>query len=175
MVILKLENYFISSVFFRLMVDVFSSVKDWLLEEGILKSEVPDEMAEWHYVVEFPAKSNQVSDIIKPKDRKMILVLSGIVLSESHYKAFNSLTPEEKQKLIHKWKMDLLFRRADFRLIPDAMNLQRIEFSIPIFEDSLTKTSVIEALRELFKCKLYIIWNVQHEFDRFTDVNSMYL
>ena len=157
------------------MADVFSLVKEWLLEEGILKSEVPDEMADWHYVVEFPAKSNQVSDIVKPKDKRMILLLSGIVLSESHYRAFNSLTPEEKQKLVHKWKMDLIFRRADFRLIPDAMNLQRVEFSIPIFEDALSKSSVIEALRELFKCKLYIIWNVQHEFDRFSDVNSMYL
>ncbi|RLI81588.1 hypothetical protein DRP07_07115 [Archaeoglobales archaeon] len=155
--------------------DVFSSVKDWLIEEGILKSEVPDEMADWHYVVEFPAKSNQVSDIIKPKNRRMILLLSGIVLSETHYKAFSSLTPEEKQKLVHRWKMDLIFRKADFRFIPDSMNLQRIEFSIPIFEDGLSKSSVIEALRELFKCKLYIIWNVQHEFDKFSGVDSMYL
>jgi hypothetical protein len=152
-----------------------SEVKKWLLEEEILKSEVPDDAADWHYVVEFPAKSNQVADIIKPKGKNMILLLSGIVLSEQHYRAFNSLTLEKKKNLIHRWKMDLIFRRVDFRMLPDAVNLQRIEFSLPIFEDELKKSTLIEGLREIFKCKLYIIWNVQYEFDKFSEPNSMYL
>ncbi len=146
--------------------DKFSKVKDWLIEEGLMRKEVPDEMADWHYVVEFPQKSNQVSDVLKPKDRRIVLLITGIVLSENHFRAFNSLTEEKKRKLIHRWKMDLIFRKADFRFLPDSFNLQKVEFSLPVFEDELSKSTVIHGLRELFKCKLYIIWNVQHEFDR---------
>jgi len=72
-------------------------VRDWLVQEGILKAEVPDENAEWHFVVEFPPNSGQVSDIVKVKDKDLVLVVSGIVLSEKHYKALHSLPKEKKR------------------------------------------------------------------------------
>jgi hypothetical protein len=71
--------------------------------------------------------------------------------------------------------MDLLFRKAEFRMLPNAENLQRIDFSIPVYIEELTKPKLFEALREIFKCKLYIIWNLQHEFDRRGDIEAMYL
>ncbi len=150
-------------------------VKKWLAEEGILKAEIPDENAEWHYIVEFPSGSNQISDVIKIKDRDLIIVASAIVLSEKHYKALHSLPKEKKKNLIFKWKMDLLFRNAEFRMIPDAENLQRIDFQIPIYLEELNKPKLMNALREIFKCKLYIIWSVSHEFERTEHINSMYL
>ncbi|AEA46435.1 DUF2299 domain-containing protein [Archaeoglobus veneficus] len=150
-------------------------VKNWLVEEGIFKKEVPDEVAEWHYVVEFPPDSKQVTDIIKPKGKDFVLVISGLVFAENHYRALHSLPPEKKRNLIHKWKMDLLFRKAEFRMVPDAENVQRIDFSIPIYLEELTKPKLFEALREIFKCKLYIMWNLHHEFDRKGDVDAMYL
>jgi hypothetical protein len=149
-------------------------VKEWLAEEGILKADVPDERAVFHYIVEFPPGSNQVSDVVKPVDKDFIVVVSGIVLAENHYRALHSLPPEKKKKMIHRWKMDLLFREAEFRMVPDAENVQRVEFSIPIYEDELTKSKLMGALREIFKCKLYIIWNVQHEFDK-PGFDTMYL
>lgn len=152
-----------------------NKIKRWLIEENILKADVPDEMAEWHYVVEFPPNSNQVSDVLKPVGKEVVIVISGIVLSEKHYKALHSLSHEKKRSLIFKWKMDLLFRDAEFRMIPDDEMLQRIEFSVPIYPDELKKSVLIRALREIFRCKLYIIWNVKHEFDKFSDVESMYL
>ena len=150
-------------------------VKRWLIEEGIFKSEVPDENAEWHYVVEFPAESGQISDIIKLKGRDIVLVISGVILAEEHYRALHSLPPERKKKLIFKWKMDLLFRKAEFRMLPDAENLRQIEFQIPLYLEELTKPKLMEALREIFKCKLYIIWSVNYEFERTDSKDFMYL
>ena len=150
-------------------------VKQWLMEEGILKAEVPDENAEWHYVVEFPPGSNQISDVVKPAGKDFILVISGLVLSEKHYKALHSLPHDKKKNLIHKWKMDLLFRKAEFRMLPNAESLQRIDFTIPIYLEDLRKSVLFDALREIFRCKLYVIWNLQHEFDKKGDVDAMYL
>ncbi len=151
------------------------NVKRWLIEEGIFKSEIPDENADWHYVVEFPANSGQISDIIKLKGRDIIVVVSGVILAEHHYKALHSLPKEKKKKLIFKWKMDLLFRKAEFRMLPDAENIRQVEFQIPIYLEELTKPKLMEALREIFKCKLYIIWNVNHEFEKTEDKDLMYL
>ncbi|HIP62958.1 MAG TPA: DUF2299 domain-containing protein, partial [Archaeoglobus profundus] len=41
--------------------------------------------------------------------------------------------------------------------------------------EELTKPKLMEALREIFRCKLYIIWSVNHEFERTTDKDLMYL
>lgn len=150
-------------------------IKEWLIEEGIFKKDVPDDKAEWHYLVEFPADSKQMTDIVKPANKDVILVLSGIALSEKHYRALHSLTPEKKRKLIHRWKMDLLFRKAEFRMHPDSGNLQRIDFSVPIYSDELRKSVLMEALREVFRCKIYIIWNLNHEFGKISDIDAMFL
>ncbi|HIP25757.1 MAG TPA: DUF2299 domain-containing protein [Archaeoglobus profundus] len=150
-------------------------VKHWLIEEGIFKTEVPDDNADWHFVVEFPSGSNQISDIIKLKGRDLVVVVSGIILAEHHYKALHSLPKEKKRNLIFKWKMDLLFRKAEFRMLPDAENIRQIEFQVPIYVEELTKPKLMEALREIFKCKLYIIWSVNHEFEKTTDKDLMYL
>jgi hypothetical protein len=150
-------------------------VRDWLIQEGILKAEVPDENAEWHFVVEFPPNSGQVSDVVKVKDRDLVLVVSGIVLSEKHYKALHSLPKEKKRNIIFRWKMDLLFRKAEFRMIPDAENVRQIEFQVPIYVEELTKPVLMDALREVFRCKLYIIWYVNHEFKDVKDMDTMYL
>ena len=150
-------------------------VKSWLAEEGILKAEVPDENAEWHFLVEFPLNSKQMCDVIKLKDRDLVLVVSGIVLSEDHYKALHSLPTEKKRALIHKWKMDLLFRNAEFRMIPDAENVKQIEFQVPLYLEELTKSELMRALRDVFKCKLYIIWSVNYEFEKRKDLDAMYL
>ncbi len=150
-------------------------VKRWLIEEGIFKSEVSDENADWHYVVEFPVNSGHISDIIKLKGRDLVVVVSGIILAEKHYKALHSLPPERKKKLIFKWKMDLLFRKTEFRMLPDAENLRQIEFQIPLYLEELTKPKLMEALREIFKCKLYIIWSVKYEFESVDSKDLMYL
>jgi hypothetical protein len=116
-----------------------------------------------------------MSDIVKLKGRDVVLVVSGVVLSDEHYKALHSLPREKKRALIHKWKMDLLFRNAEFRMIPNAENVKQIEFQVPLYLEELTKSELIKALREIFKCKLYIIWSVNYEFEKRKDLDAMYL
>jgi|Deesub1362B_J571_1020462.scaffolds.fasta_scaffold00281_24 hypothetical protein len=149
-------------------------VKQWLNEEGIFRRKVDDEKAEWHYLVEFPANSKQMTDILKPLKKDVVLVLSGIALSEKHYRALSSLPKKKKNSLIHRWKMDLLFRKAEFRIHPGSGDLQRIDFSVPIYTEEVRKSALMEALREVFRCKIYIIWNLQHEFEDVSDMDAMF-
>ncbi len=150
-------------------------VKSWITEEGIFKQEIPDETAEWHYVVEFPLDSGQVSDIVMPKKKDFILVVSGLVFAEEHYKALHSLPQNKKREIVFRWKMDLLFRNAEFRMVPDDVSIQRIDFSMPVYLEELTKPKLFEALREVFKCKLYIIWQLNHLFGENRSLEGMYL
>ncbi len=149
-------------------------LKEWLIEEGIFRKEIEDEKSEFRYLVEFPSGSGQVCEVLKPKGKDFVLVVGGIVLAEKHYKALHSMDRRKKMELIHKWKMDLLFREVEFRMIPDAENLERIEFQGVIYDEELTKPKLMRMLREVFRCKLYIIWNAKYELER-DELEPMYL
>jgi len=142
------------------------TVKRWLTEEGILKSEISDENADWHFLVEFPPDSGQTSNVIKLKGRDAVLVASGITLSDEHYNALHSLPEEKKRSLIYRWMIDLLFRDVEFRMVPDTEHVKQIEFQVPLYLEDLKKSDLMKALREIFKCKLYVVWNLNHELKK---------
>ncbi len=90
------------------------TVKRWLTEEGILKSEISDENADWHFLVEFPPDSGQTNNVIKLKGRDAVLVASGITLSDEHYNALHSLPEEKKRSLIYRSLFLNLIIKMDF-------------------------------------------------------------
>lgn len=150
-------------------------IKKWFIDEGIFKEEISDEKAEWHFLVEFPSNSKQVSDVLKPKNKDIIVVASGIALSEEHYRAMSSLPAKKRNEIIYRWKMDLLFRKAEFRIRAEGGNVQRIEFSIPVYLEEASRGEIMSSLREVFRSKMYIIWSLQHEFEGTSnDIDAMF-
>jgi len=150
-------------------------IKKWFVEEGIFKEEISDEKAEWHYLVEFPAGSKQISDVLKPIKKDVVIVASGIALSKEHYRAMSTLPAKKRNEIIYKWKMDLLFRKAEFRIRANGSNVQKIEFSVPVYLEEASRGEIMDSLREVFRSKMYIIWSLQHEFEGVSnDVDAMF-
>ncbi len=149
-------------------------VRVWLEKEGILKEEIETEKSEFHFIVNFPAGSNYISEVIKPRERDYLIVGSSIQLAEEHYRVLHSLPKAEKEALLWQWRFDLLFRNAEFRMVPNARELKGVEFTRSIYLEDLTRTSLVEALREIFKCKLYIIWRVAQLMGRSESEGQIY-
>ncbi len=154
--------------------DLKAKVKDWLEKEGIFKEEVENEKAEFHFLVQFPKGSRYISEVIKPRDRDYIIVGSSIQLADEHYKALHSMPKAEKEALLWQWRFDLLFRDAEFRMVPSAQELKGLEFTRSIYEEEVTRSTLIGALREIFKCKLYIIWRVAQLMGRGESEGQIY-
>lgn len=149
-------------------------VKGWLEKEGILKEEVENEKAEFHFIVNFPRGSTYISEVIKPKERDYLIVGSTIKLADEHYKALHSLPKAEKEAMLWQWRFDLLFRDAEFRMVPSAKELQGLEFTMTIYEEELSRVALMKALREIFKCKLYVIWRVAQMMGRIESEGEIY-
>ncbi|WP_456474489.1 DUF2299 domain-containing protein [Candidatus Pyrohabitans sp.] len=146
--------------------ELAEKVKGWLEKEGIFKEEIDNENAEFHFLVQFPKGSNYISEVIKPKDRDYLIIGSSIQLAEEHYRALHSLPKTEMNALLWQWRFDLLFRDAEFRMVPSAQELKGMEFTRSLYEEDLSKSMLINALREIFKCKLYIVWRVAQMMGR---------
>jgi|Deesub1362A_J573_1020465.scaffolds.fasta_scaffold01000_5 hypothetical protein len=154
--------------------ELAEKVKGWLEKEGILKDEVENEKAEFHFLAQFPRGSKYISEVIKPKDRDYIIVGSSIQLAEEHYKALHSLPKAEKNALLWQWRFDLLFRDAEFRMVPSAQELKGVEFTKALYVEDVNRSALINALREIFKCKLYIVWRVAQLMGREESEGQIY-
>jgi hypothetical protein len=144
---------------------MMNKVKDWLVEEGIYKDKVPDESANWHLIVEFPSGSGMISEVIQPKNREDLVGIATVIsLAEQHYKSVMAMPKPRRDEFLWDTRFQLLFLEAGFQIIPSVQEPQRFQFARELYFDGLTKTSLMQSLIQLHKCRLFIIWKMQQLF-----------
>ena len=147
------------------VVNTRDKIKSWLTEEGLFKEEVPGENLYYQIAAEFPVSSGRHLSIIQPRDHEdMIVVFSRIMLADVHQKAFSALPPKEREHLLWQMRYDLLFQESSFEIEPGGAEMRSIRFTREIYYDGLTKNKLMEAVRENFKCELYVVWKFQEIF-----------
>ena len=145
--------------------DVRDRIKTWLVQEDIFKEEVPSESLYYQIAAEYPARSGRHLSIIQPRGHEdMVVIFSRIMLADVHQKAIMHLLPQQKERLMWQIRYDLLFRQSSFEIEPAGEDMRSIRFTREIYYDGLTKDRLMEAIRENFKCELYVVWNFQELF-----------
>ncbi len=145
--------------------DTRNRICAWLKEEGLFKEEIQDENMYFQIAAEYPAHSGRHVNIIQPKNHEdMIVVFSRIRLADLHKKTIAALPLKEKERLLWLMRYDLIFRESSFEMEPNGNDLQSIRFMREIYYDGLNKNKLMEAVRENFKCELYVVWKFQEIF-----------
>ncbi len=145
--------------------EMMRKLLSWLTEEGIYRDKVPDDKANYHFKIESPQGSGRFADIVQPKPRDdSILIISGVSLAKEHHDELKSKSKKERDNILWDMRFDLLFRNSDFNMIPNADDLQTIQFIRPLHFEGLTKNVLMDALREDYKCHLYVAWKMQRLF-----------
>ena len=145
--------------------DVRERILAWLGEENMFKEELESEGLYFQIAAEYPARSGRHLSIIQPQGHEdMIVLFSRIMLAEVHQKAIQALLPQQKERLIWQIRYDLLFQQSSFEIEPAGADMRSIRFTREIYYDGLTKDRLMEAIRENFKCELYVVWKFQELF-----------
>jgi hypothetical protein len=145
--------------------DTRDRITAWLKQEGLFKEQVLDDNLYFQIAAEYPARSGRHVSIIQPKNHEdMIVVFSRIRLAELHQKSISAMLPKEKERLLWMMRYDLIFRESSFEMEPVGGDLQSIRFTREIYYDGLNKNKLMEAVRENFKCELYVVWKFQEIF-----------
>jgi len=140
-------------------------IRGWLVQEGLFKAEDQPEHLYFQIAAEFPAKTGRHLSVIQPRGHEdLIVVFSRIRLAEAHQKALAALPAKERERLIWQMRYDLLFQDCSFEIEPGGGNLQSIRFTREIYYDGLTKNELMQAIRNNFKCELYVVWKFQEIF-----------
>ena len=147
-------------------IDIVSrKIMTWLSEEGIYKDKVADDKTHFHFMTESPHGSGRLIDIIQPKNRDdLILIGNGLMFSPEHLEKLREMDAAEKTDFLWDIKFGLLFRDSSFNILPDGTNPEKIQFTREIYYDGLNKNKLMEAIRENFRCNLFVIWKFNKQF-----------
>ena len=132
-------------------------VRNWLLEEDIIREKIYDENANFHYLINFP--NNNTMDIINPKSKEDVLIIGcATEVSQEEQRIIKSSPKDMNQEFIWKIRFSLNEMLLDFELEHPNDQLTRFIITEDIFEDGLTKHALIKTIKKVFKGKLQCIW-----------------
>ncbi len=141
------------------------TIYDWLAEEGMFRKDVDDPKATFHFGINFPVNSPYHIEIVKPRDMKDgVLIVSVLRVAPSHRTALAKLSVEKRKPLLHELKLQLLSRRPGFSVKENEGVWDAVQFQVRLLNDNLSKTTLLEAIDDVFRSMLIVIWTFGHNF-----------
>ena len=140
------------------------TIKEWLLDEDLLREMKYDQNADFHFIVEFPKEN--IMDVVKPKGKDCIVVACATQVSPEHKNIMIPADPKVKKDFILDLNFGLNSFLVDYELQVNQDVLQQFIITDQIFEDGLTKDAFIRTLKRVFKSKLHCIWLIDKKFGR---------
>lgn len=158
------------------------TIKDWIVDEGIFREKKLDDNADFHYIVEFP--KDNIMDVVKPREKDFIVIACATQVSPQHLELMNNTSPKERSEFLLDVNMEINKFLVDCQLAIDQNSnlLQQYVITYQIFNDGVTKNSLYDALKRVFKAKIQCVWLIEKTFGTINNVpaepsneNSMFI
>ncbi len=137
-------------------IKIESTIRDYLLEEGLLRKKIKDPKLDFGFQFAFPpGQGGHIMAVFKPKDKNLIIVSSGTQISDQHINALNLLKNNKKLHYFMDLRKFFLLKDVFFRI---DVNHYRYEISDQKFlkEDRIiSKNSLFKSIRKVFNCAAY--------------------
>ncbi len=131
-------------------------IREYLLDEGILREKVKDPKIEFGFQFTFPpGPMSKIMFVIKPKNKDIIVITIGTQISEPHINALNSLNDNKKMQFFMDLRKFFLMKDVYFRI---SVENHRYEISDQIYikeEGSISKNSFFKSVRKVFNSDAY--------------------
>ena len=158
------------------------TIKDWIVDEGIFREKKLDDNADFHYIVEFP--KDNIMDVVKPREKDFIVIACATQVSPQHLELMNNSSPKERSEFLLDANMEINKFLVDCQLAIDQNTnfLQQYVITYQIFNDGVSKNSLYDALKRVFKAKIQCVWLIEKTFGTINSVpvepsneNSMFI
>ncbi|MBD3213288.1 MAG: DUF2299 domain-containing protein [Candidatus Lokiarchaeota archaeon] len=135
-------------------------IRDYLLDEGILRKRIDNENLEFGYQFEFPPfteggnKRGQNMVVYQPKKKDLIIISIATQISPPHVEALESVDGRKIRFFVELKKL-LLLRNLFFRLDIDNY---RYEISDQMFitdDEPISKNHFFQTVRKVFNIQAY--------------------
>ena len=132
-------------------------IRDYLLDEGILREKVVDSNLDFGFIFSFPPggpKSQQMS-VFKLKNRSFIIIAIRTKLSEKHAKTLTSLKNNKVFQFFHDLRKFFLIKEVYFRMDIQNYIYEIREQLFPKNDGYLSKNSFYKGIQKVFYCFVF--------------------
>lgn len=139
-------------------------VEEICLGEGIALQKVHNDMANFQLNLQFPNPQSNIN-VFQPKGKNdMILIGAMIEIAEPHKQKLRSLDTKKREEFI--WNLRLLLAQGtvEFELKHPGDTLEFVRVHRFLYEDGFSKSAFMNALLDVNRSKLLVIWFIQREF-----------
>ena len=138
-------------------------IRTWLKEENLFKEQIPDEASNFHFIVNYP--DGHVLDLIQPKNEDgMLLIGCASEIAPEQVALIREAPEKKREKFIWDIRLGLNQFLLDFELEHPDNVLKSFLISEQLYEDGITKDSLIRTIKKVFKGKLQCIWIIGKTF-----------
>ncbi|MFX1258245.1 MAG: DUF2299 family protein [Promethearchaeota archaeon] len=133
-----------------------SLIRDYLLDEGILKEKLTNSNFDFGFVISFPpGPKSELLSVYKPKNKNKIDITIRIKLSEKHAKTLTSLKNNRIFQFYNDIRRYFIIKEVYFKI--DFKNFM-YEIHEQIFLDnneSISKNDLFKGIKKVFYCFLF--------------------
>ena len=139
-------------------------VKNWIVDEGIFREKKLDDNADFHYIIEFP--NDNIMDVVKPRGKDFIIIACATQVSPQHLELMSTSSQKERSEFLLDLNMSINQFLVDCQLAVDQSTnlLQQYVITYQIFEDGISKNSLYDAFKRVFKSKIQCVWLIERTF-----------
>lgn len=154
-----------------------SRAREWLDELGVTFEDIEEGGHAWHIRAQWPRGSNWNLNLLQPKDQPdSIYVLAGARVNEYHQSRFRDLSPESQQEFLEIFSGALTSPWVGFDVqwdegpprVPVAFHTE-----VALYEDGLTKTEFMRAMRMAHNIRLRGVAPFQNRFGTSDDPQEL--
>lgn len=137
-------------------IKVENLIRDYLLDEGLLKEKLSSPDVDFGFVFSFPpGPKSQNMSVFKPKSRNFIHIAARIQLSKKHADALNSLKNNKKFEFFNNIRNYFIAKEVYFKIDTNKLIIEIIEQIFPDTDGFIPKNNFFKAVQKVFYCFLF--------------------
>ena len=131
-------------------------IREYLLEEGILKDKIDSDKFDFGFIITFPlgSKSQNLS-VYKPKNMNGIFITVRFQISQEKAEIINSFKINKRNQLFSDLRKYLLIREVFFTFNFQNLIIEIHEQIYPNKEGFISKNSLFKLIQKVFYCYLF--------------------
>jgi hypothetical protein len=145
-------------------------IKGWMNDRGffdVVLSPVPIPKG-FHFVIGGKAANGLPFSVLQPEGLKeTVMVVANVSLGKDHFDALNDLNAKDRDTLLWNLQKDIMFKSPTYSFNSEFQTdgtFKAIQFTKEISYDELTKGKLGDAVIDVTRCVLWVIWTFRKEF-----------
>jgi len=144
-------------------------IKSWMEQRGISESsEVKPTPGGISFQFRGVDSSGIPFAVLQPETwKKTVVIVSEVTITDDRFNSISSMRPKDRDDFLGNLQKDITFAPSAFAFDPtfDKTGIPRgIQFSKEICYDGLTEDRLNEAMRDVIRSVLFVIWRIRKEF-----------